>query len=60
MDELKWLKKQIEGIDNEIKSARKAKTNNGDQSVLIYNVWRTQITLRLRELTKGIANVKSS
>ena len=50
MHEIKWLEKQLKFISQEEKIALKKNTNNAQQSLLIYQIWKTQLIIREREL----------
>ena len=49
-EEIKWLENQINIINNEIQIAIASNTNNGRQSVIIYNLFLTQNRFRIKEI----------
>jgi len=49
----KWIELQIGLINNEIKIASGKHTNNALQSMLILNMWKTQLELRLTDIRKN-------
>lgn len=48
--EKEWINRQIKWIDEERDIAKTSGTKNGQQSALIYTIWRTQLMLRKRDL----------
>ena len=52
LNEIEWLEKQTRLVDKEIEIANAINTNNAKQSLLIYQMWRTQLMIRFRELEK--------
>ncbi len=50
MKEIGWLKNQLDLVNTEIEIALKAKTQNGQQSVLILNMWKLQVKNRIDKL----------
>ncbi len=50
LNEIEWLDKQLKLIDQEMSIVKNIGTDNAKQSLVIYNVWRSQLVVRKREL----------